>query len=220
MKLSQFFCPQHHWLEPPQRQPGEGPHTSGLQMTDHHPMQHLTQVHTPLVTSKPKVRSCDVWNQDQELQYHKTAHQCVPGFFSLLTNFHFQLNWSCSFVKWPSYWWVCHCLGLHSSLFFIFLNRTYKQSFESPTGFSHIWPTRPIRLLFTDIHCLLLTQLQSSNFLPQFTTWATEMVNLSLANRLEHSLFLSWNMAQKGVGMTVFKPNACPQSNSSNYVHN
>ena len=186
-------------------------------------MQHPIQVHTPLVTSKPKVRSCDVWNQDQELQYHKTAHLSVPGFFYLLTNFHFQLNWSCSFVKWPSYWWVCHCLGLHSSfVLFIFFWKPHIQtnSFECPTGFSHLWPTRPIWLLFTDIHCHLLTQLQSSNFLPQFTTRATEMVNLSFANLLEHSLFLSWNMAQKGVGMTVFKPNACQQSNNSNCVHN
>ena len=36
-------------------------------------------------TSKPKVRSCDNWNQDQELQHHKTACRCVPGFISTQT---------------------------------------------------------------------------------------------------------------------------------------
>ena len=94
-----------------------------------------SSAHSPLVTSKLKVRSCDVWNQDQELQYHKTAHWCIPGFFYFLTNFHFQLNWSCSFVKWPSYWWVCHCLGLHSSFFVLFWKPHIQTVLSVPLAF-------------------------------------------------------------------------------------
>ena len=32
---------QHHWLEPPQWLPSEGPHSWGLQATDRHPKHHL-----------------------------------------------------------------------------------------------------------------------------------------------------------------------------------
>ena len=42
----------------------------------------------------------------------------------------------------------------------------------------------------------------------RFATWVTIMVKLSLS---KHSLFVSQNMAQKWVGMTVFKLNVCPR---------
>ena len=38
---SSFFCPHHHWLEPPQWRPSEGPHSWGLQVTDCHPQHHM-----------------------------------------------------------------------------------------------------------------------------------------------------------------------------------
>ena len=69
----------------------------------------------------------------------------------------------------------------------------YKWSFEFPSGFSRLQPTRPIQLLFTNSNTLshLSAQLQLSNISPWFTTQATVMVNLSLSKLLEHSLFLS-----------------------------
>ena len=66
-----------------------------------------SSAHSPLVASKPKIRSYEVWNQDQELQRNELPRaDAVQAFFFffffyLLTDFHFQLNWS-SFVKWPS----------------------------------------------------------------------------------------------------------------------
>ena len=50
-----------------------------------HPKDHLTPVHTPLLSYlnwKVKVRSCNLWNQDRKLQNHRTAHWSVPGFIS------------------------------------------------------------------------------------------------------------------------------------------
>ena len=71
-------------------------------------------------------------------------------------------------------------------------------------------PTRPINLLFavTCFHFHLLAQPQSLNFLPQLTTWVTDVVNLSEGLDL---LFVCWNLTQKCVGMAAFIPNACPQ---------
>ena len=37
-----------------------------------------SSAHSPLVTAKLKVRSCNIWNQD--LLHHKTAHRCFPSF--------------------------------------------------------------------------------------------------------------------------------------------
>ena len=73
--VNKVSCPHCHWLEPPQW----CPHT----LNDWSPQQapSNSSAHSPLVTSKLKVRSCNVCNQDQELQHHETAHQCVPGFF-------------------------------------------------------------------------------------------------------------------------------------------
>ena len=66
--------------------PGESPHISRLQTTDHHPKHHLTPVRNSPLISKPKVRDCDVWKQDQELKNHGgTAHWCVPGLISSQT---------------------------------------------------------------------------------------------------------------------------------------
>ena len=84
-------------------------------------------------------------------------------------------------------------------------------SFECPSGFSHVRQTTPSQLLFSNTHSHLLAQPQLSNTSLQFTTWATVMMNLSLSKLSEHPLFLSQNMAQKWVGVTAFKPNACQQ---------
>ena len=60
-----FLGPHHHRLEPPQWRPGEGPNTWGLQTTDCHSKHHLIRAYSSPVASIPKVRSCNVWNQDQ-----------------------------------------------------------------------------------------------------------------------------------------------------------
>ena len=59
--------------------------------------------------------------------------------------------------------------------------------------------------MFTDTHSHSLTQPQSLNLSPWFTTWATVMVNLLLSKLLEHSLHRTRNDCIK-----LFKPNACP----------
>ena len=61
-------------------------------------------------------------------------------------------------------------------------------SFECPTGFSCLRPTRPVGYHWLITHSHLPTQQQSSSISPQFITWATTMVNLSLLKLLEHSL--------------------------------
>ena len=65
---------------------------------------------------------------------------------------------------------------------FVFLKflTTCTNSFECPTRLLCLWLTRPVRLLFTDTHSHLLTQLQSSNFLPLFSARVTNVVNVSL----------------------------------------
>ena len=74
--------------------------------------------------------------------------------------------------------------------------RTNKQSLKCPTVFFYVsdQQTRPIRLPLTEIHSCLLAQPQSLNLSPQFTTPATDIVNLSLSKLSEHFLFLSQNM--------------------------
>ena len=65
-----------------------------------------SHTHSPLITAKLKSRSLTARNQ---------APMCSKLHF--LINFHFQLNWYSSSVKWPpsSYWSVCYCLGMCSS---------------------------------------------------------------------------------------------------------
>ena len=67
-------------------------------------------------------------------------------------------------------------------------------SFECPTSFSHLWPTRPVQLLYTDTHSHLLAQPQSS-ILPWFT-WA--IVTFRIIGTF---VFYSWNVVQKRVEM-------------------
>ena len=92
-------------------------------------------------------------------------------------------------------------------IYFLFLKtaHTNKRSFERPTGISHLQLTRPIQLPFTDIHSHYWHSHSCQTF--HILQQATDMVNLSLS---KHSLFLSQNMAQRCVGMIVFKLNACP----------
>ena len=105
-----------------------------------------------------------------------TSQNCAPmrsRLLYLLTNFHFQLN-RLSFVKWPSY-------SVKSmSLFGVVLQFCYfwkphiQMRFKYPTGFSRLETTWPIWLPFTnDVHSNFLSLLQSLNFLPRFTTQAT-----------------------------------------------
>ena len=92
-------------------------------------------------------------------------------------------------------------------IYFLFLKtaHTNKRSFECPTGISHLQLTRPIQLPFTDIHSHYWHSHSRQTF--HILQQATDMVTLSLS---KHSLFLSQNMAQRCVGMIVFKLNACP----------
>ena len=59
---------------------------------------------------------------------NQTSMQFRLHFF---TNFHFQLNWYSSSIKWPlsPYWRVCHCWGLVAQqllFFFLHFKRKYK----------------------------------------------------------------------------------------------
>ena len=65
MEIMLTFRSHHHWLEPPQWRPGEGPHAWRLHTTDHNPKDHPTHTHAlPSHVCIPKVRSCDVGHQD------------------------------------------------------------------------------------------------------------------------------------------------------------
>ena len=58
---------------PAQWRPGEGPHTWGLQTTDHHHKHHLTHIHAlPSLHMYTLVRSCHVWNQGQSERRSRT----------------------------------------------------------------------------------------------------------------------------------------------------
>ena len=173
-------------------------------MTDLYLKHHLTQTHTLLLSHLNrklgpamyaiKIKNCNITKPGADaFQAPLSPHTFTPSSTGLL-------------AQWPSsYWKVCCCLELCSSFCFLcFSNRTYKGSFKSPT--------RPIQLPFTDTHSHLLAQPLSSIFLPRFSTRVTDMMNLSLSELLEHLLFLTRNMVQKRVGMTVFKPNACLQA--------
>ena len=172
-----------------------------LEMTDLYLKHHLTQMHTLLLSHLNrrlgpamyaiKIKNCNITKPGAgAFQAPLSPHTFTPSSTGLL-------------VQWPSsYWKVCRCLGLCSS--FCFFQTTHIKGVSSPT--------RPARLPFTDTHSHLLAQPLSSIFLPWFSTWVTDTTNLSLSELLEHLLFLSRNMVQKRVGMTVFKPNTCLQA--------
>ena len=168
---SWLFRPHHHQLEPPQWRPSEGPHTSGLQdFEDCHHEHHLIQAHTPLITSKPKVRSSPAtWNQEKNGNITKLCTNAL------------QPAWSSHKLSLPAQPVVFFCkvtIMLHQAhvtvsgcaavlFLFIFENLTYKQVFKCPTGFSHLQTTWPIWLPFTDdIHSNLLALPQGSTGLP------------------------------------------------------
>ena len=167
-------------------------------MTDHHPKHHLTHACTLLSSHlnqklgpamyKIKISNCNIRkpspNAFQASFLHKLSLPAQLVFFCKVASF--------IILKSMSLFGVAQQLQNK-------INRRYKQS---PTGFSCLLLTRPIQLPFTDTHSHLLAQPQSSN-ISQFTTRATIIVFHS-----KHLLFLSQNMAQKRVKMTVFKPNA------------
>ena len=185
MEINSLFCRHYHWLKPPQRLPDESPHTSRLQMTDRHPKHHLAPI------SLPKVRSCDVWNQDCNCNQDCNIMQpsadvfqaSFPHKLSLPAQLVFFLHKVASFI-------ILKSMSLYVAVKYFLFKFMYKCSFGYPTGFSRLQPTRLIRLPFNDTH----SQLQSSNILPRFTTWVTVMVNLSLSKLF---LFLSQNMGQE-----------------------
>ena len=146
----------------------------------------------------------------RELQINKTVCTLCSRLLYLLTDFHFQLNWS--FRKSDLHHTKEYVTVVSAVYYLKKKNHTYKQSFKCPTGFSCLRPTRPVWLLVTYIHPHLSAWLQVSNSSPQFTNRATDMVNLS-----EH---LHLSQPKHAVEMTAFKPNVCPWVNSSGCTHN
>ena len=146
-----------------------------------HPKHHLTPVRTPLLsylnwklgpaTYEIKIKNCKITEMHTDMFQASFPHK-----FSLSAQvvIFFRKVASIKLEKYKMQ-----------------QNKTKRRSFECPTGFSRLRPTRPIRLMFTDTHSNSLTQPQSLNLLPWFTTWATVMANLSLSKLLEHSLHRS-----------------------------
>ena len=107
-----------------------------------HRKHHLTRVHTlPLVASIPATYD------------HLRPKIATSRKLHFLKSFHFQLKWPSSLVKWPSE------ESLHSTslfevaqqfiiLIYLLILKTAR-SFQCPTGFLRLRPTRPIRLPFT-----------------------------------------------------------------------
>ena len=127
----------------------------------------------------------------------------------LLTNFHFQLNWSC-FIKWPSYWRVRDCLGLCSSLLFFY----YFWKLDVQTNrVSSVSPAFHVsdRLDQSSYHLLIPTPICWHSRSRQ-----TFHHGLQLKQPFTFQTYRTFTFSQPKHGieacrMTAFKPNACPQ---------
>ena len=154
----------------------EGPHTSQLQTYDHHPKHHLTQVHTPLLSHLNRRLGPVMY--EIKIKNRNITKPCAEAFHASLSPHKLSLPAQLVlFLCKVTFILKSTSLGLCSSLFFFVVveNSMFKQrSVKCPTGFSHLWLTRPIRLLFTDIHFHLLCQATY-----EFTSWAHATSNLA-----------------------------------------
>ena len=130
-----------------------------------------------------KSRAAKSWN-------HAPMHSRLH----FLTNFHFQLNWYFSSIKWPplSYnieeyviVWGCAAAKRQKT------TKTHVQT--------KFWVSHRLFMSLTDYCLLIPTPIHwhtcSCRTFCQFTTM---IVNLSFPKLLEHLHFLSWNIVQKG----------------------
>ena len=81
-KFNFFFCTTTDWYHLSDNQM-KAPTLEDFKRLTTTPSIIYSRAHSPLIASKLKVWSCDVWNQDKEMQHHKTMHRCIPDFISL-----------------------------------------------------------------------------------------------------------------------------------------